>query len=252
MSPSPDLLFYAVATGAVLLQGISKAGFGGAIGTLAVPLFALVAAPQQAAAILLPILLAMDVLGLIAFRGRVDFAVLRIAVPSALLGVLLGWALYSWLDADWMRLLIGIEAILFGWATLRAGSRAWTGPRLPLRTRPAVLWSAASGLTSFVAHAGGPPMMQLLMPLRMPQQLLVGTMVWHFAFLNVSKIGPYASLGLLDGANLGISLMLLPAVPVGYFIGLWFLKRASPAVFVRMTAVAMLLTGVRLVWDGST
>ena len=55
-----DPWFYAVAIPAVLLVGISKGGFGGGLGTAAVPLMALVISPVQAAAILLPILCIMD------------------------------------------------------------------------------------------------------------------------------------------------------------------------------------------------
>ena len=64
-----DPLFYAAAIPAVLLFGISKGGFGGGLGTAAVPLMALVISPVQAAAILLPILCLMDLVALWKFRG---------------------------------------------------------------------------------------------------------------------------------------------------------------------------------------
>ena len=51
-----DPWFYAAALPAVILVGLSKGGFGGAMGFIGVPLMALVMSPVQAAAILLPIL----------------------------------------------------------------------------------------------------------------------------------------------------------------------------------------------------
>ena len=46
-----DPSFYAVAVPAVLLVGLSKGGFGGAMGFVGVPLLALVMSPVKAAAI---------------------------------------------------------------------------------------------------------------------------------------------------------------------------------------------------------
>lgn len=244
-----DPAFYAAAVPAVILTGISKAGFGGAVGSLSVPLMSLAIAPPQAVAIMLPILMAMDAMGLVAFRGRVDRAILRVAVPAGLAGILVGWLLFRQLDDRWIRGLIGAEAVVFALHKLLEGSAAWTGPQQPVRRGRAMFWSAVSGFTSFVSHAGGPPMMQFMMPLKLHREIFVGTLAWFFAFINFSKIGPYAELGLLDWTNLGTALALMPVVPVGYLIGLRFLKAVQPALFVRIATAALLVTGVKLLWD---
>ena len=56
--------FYAAAIPAVLLLGISKSGFGSGFGALAVPLISLTVTVPQAAAILMPVLFVLDILGL--------------------------------------------------------------------------------------------------------------------------------------------------------------------------------------------
>jgi len=58
-----DPWFFAVAIPAILITGLSKGGFLGGIGGLAVPLMSLVISPVQAAGIMLPILIAMDWIG---------------------------------------------------------------------------------------------------------------------------------------------------------------------------------------------
>ena len=220
-------------------------------GSLAVPLMSLVIAPPQAVAIMLPILLVMDAMGLVAFRGQVSRAILRVALPSGLLGIGVGWLLFRHIDARWVSLLIGVEAIVFAVQRLLEGQRAWTGPPRPLRGPAAAFWSALSGFTSFVSHAGGPPMMQLMMPLKLDHRIFVGTLAWFFAAINVSKLLPYAHLGLFDGANFATSLALMPVVPVGYLIGLRLLRWMQPAVFVRVATIGLLLTGIKLCWDAS-
>lgn len=244
-----DPWFYAIAIPAVIVTGISKAGLGGAVGSLSVPLMSLAIAPPQAVAIMLPILMSMDALGLYAFRAKFDRAILRQIVPAGLVGIAVGWLLFRQLDDRWIRTLIGVEAVLFALQRLFEGSAAWTGPPKPLRRGRAWFWSALSGFTSFISHAGGPPIMQLMMPLKLQREVFVGTLAWFFAAINFSKILPYGELGLLDWTNFGTSLLLLPVVPVGYFLGLRFLRVVSPAVFVRVATVGLLLTGVKLLWD---
>jgi uncharacterized membrane protein YfcA len=78
-----DPLFYLLAVPAVLLAGISKGGFGGGLGILAVPLMSLAVAPPQAAAVMLPILCVMDLMGVWAYRGKWDRANMAILVPAA-------------------------------------------------------------------------------------------------------------------------------------------------------------------------
>ncbi|MGB0670382.1 MAG: TSUP family transporter, partial [Rhodospirillales bacterium] len=78
-----DPYFYLLAIPAVLITGISKGGFGGGLGMIAVPMMSLIIAPPQAAAIMLPILCTMDVFGLYSFRGKYDKRNLMILLPAA-------------------------------------------------------------------------------------------------------------------------------------------------------------------------
>src|SRR3546814_14062191 len=55
-----DPWFYAIAVPAVILLGLSKGGFAG-VGSISMPLIALVIPPVQAAAVVLPILIVQDV-----------------------------------------------------------------------------------------------------------------------------------------------------------------------------------------------
>jgi len=79
-----DPAFYAVAVPSVLLLGISKSGFGTGFGSLAVPLMALTVTVPQAAAIMMPLLFVMDVLGIAAFRREVDWKLLKFLIPWSL------------------------------------------------------------------------------------------------------------------------------------------------------------------------
>lgn len=243
-----DPWFLAVAIPAVLTFGISKAGFGGGLGSLAVPLMALVISPVQAAAILLPILCFMDVLGLAAYRRTADFRNLMIMIPGALFGIAAGAFTFEYFNDDLIRLLIGSIAVIFTLhAVLKAQPRE--GPPGPSVTR-GTFWSSLAGFTSFVAHAGGPLVQFYLLPQRMDKTLYVGTTVWFFMALNYIKLIPYGLLGQLSADNLGTSAALAPLAPLGIWIGLRLHRLVSDRIFYRIAYGCLFIAGVKLVWDG--
>lgn len=108
-----DPLFYALAVPAVLIAGISKAGIGGGLGVVAVPLMTLAISPVQAAAILLPILCLMDLFGLYAYRGAWDRRNIALMLPGALTGIIVGALAFRFLSDDVVRLIVGTVALAF-------------------------------------------------------------------------------------------------------------------------------------------
>ena len=244
--------FWVLAVTATLLVGMAKAGFGGAATNLGVPLIALAATPPYAAAVLLPILLALDAIGLVVFRGSFDRRNLVLLLPGALLGVVAGWLLFGRVDPRWIRVLIGIEAIVFAIDRLREAF-GWVSPRAPAKPSAwrGTGWGALTGFTSFISHAGGPPLMHYLMPQKLDKIELVGTATIFFAIVNFAKLAPYAQLGLLDLSNLAVSVLLLPAVPVGFWLGYRLMKSVDMRQFNLILALLLMAAGLKLIWDGA-
>ncbi len=142
-----DPAFVAVAVLAVLLIGISKSGFGGAMGSLSVPLLSLLIATPQAAAIMLPIMLVLDAIGLVVFRGQGDQANLRIIIPGGMVGIVLGALTFQLVDSRWIKAVIGVEALLFGVDRLRQVHRDGGASNAPALAK-GLFWSSVSGFTS--------------------------------------------------------------------------------------------------------
>lgn len=237
--------FYLAAVPAVLITGISKGGFAGGLGVLAVPMMALVIPVPQAASIMLPILCTMDLFGWWNYRRAWDKALLRRMLPGALLGIFIGWLLFSRLNGTVIEGLIGALAILFSLQRL-LGLQPRDNSKLPEAAR-ATLWSGISGFTSFVAHAGGPPAMIYLLPKQLERTRLVATMTLFFALVNYIKVVPFALLGQLDARNLGTALVLAPLAPIGVYLGIWLHRRIDERVFYRLSYLFLLLTGLKLI-----
>jgi len=243
-----DPLFYVVVIPAVLLVGISKGGFGGGVGLIGTPMLALVTTPTRAAAILLPILCAMDVVGVIAYRRSWDPVNLRILVPGSVLGILLGTATFRFLDENLIRLLIGVLALAFVLRYWLARGPA-AQPTAPDRCAGS-LWATLSGFASFVAHAGGPPLSVYLLPQNMDKTLFVGTTVIYFAVVNYVKLVPYSLLGQFSGENLVTSLLLSPLAPLGMWLGIWLHRRIEEKLFYRAVYLMLGVVGLKLLYDG--
>lgn len=242
-----DWYFYAVAIPAVLLLGVSKSGFGAGFGSLAVPIIALAVTVPQAAAILMPVLLLMDILGMAAFRKDFDMKLLKFLVPCGLVGTVVGALLFKVLAAKTVAGIVGIFTLLFLAQRVVFPPRPDSAP--PPRWLGGLL-AVTSGFTSFVSHAGGPPLSAYVIPLRLSPVHFTATMAFFFFVINLSKWIPYAWLGLLDLRNMATSLVLLPIAPLGVWIGVRMARTISPVLFYRFLYGGMLLTGVKLLWDG--
>ena len=242
-----DPVFYAVAIPAVLLLGVSKSGFGAGFGSLAVPMMALAVTVPQAAAILMPVLLLMDVLGVAAFRKDFDAALLRFLLPFGLVGIGIGTLLFKLLNAQTVAAMVGAFTLLFLAQRLLFPPRSDSPP--PPKWLGALL-TVTSGFTSFIAHAGGPPISAYVISLRLTPIRYTATMAFFFFTINLSKWVPYAWLGLLDMRNMATSLMLLPFAPIGVWVGVRLARRISQQLFYQFLYAGMFLTGVKLLWDG--
>ncbi len=242
-----DPWFYAVAVPAVLLLGLSKSGFGAGFGSLAVPLMALSVPVPQAAAILLPVLLVADVLGLASLLRDRDRALVRLLVPAGLVGIVIGTLSFGLLSSNVVAGVVGAITLIF------LALRTLFPPRADAPPPPrwlGLLLGTVSGFTSFVAHAGGPPLSFYVLPLKLKPVVFAATLSVFFAVINLAKWVPYAWLGLIDSRNMLTSAVLLPITPLGVWLGVRFVRRVPQALFYRIFSLGMLLTGCKLLWDG--
>jgi hypothetical protein len=215
---------------------------------VAVPLMALVIPPAQAAAVMLPILLVMDVGAVWAWRRQWDRRLMRILLPAGLLGTALGTLTFTLFTVAGLKLMLG--AIAIGFVLHRWLGRAQGAAPAPRSAAKGWLWGTVTGLTSFIAHAGGPPISVYLLPQRLQPAVLMGTVSLLFAALNWSKVLPYWWLGLFSAGNLLASAALAPIGLAGIALGVWLHRRIDAALFYRLMYAFLFVTGLKLLYDG--
>lgn len=247
-----DPLFYACAIPAVILLGLAKGGFAG-IGVIAVPLMALAISPVLAASIILPILIVQDVVSVWAFRKTWARGVLVLMLPSAAIGIGLGFALAAFVKPGAVELAVGVIAVVFALQRLWAGRAS--APVRPARAEGVpwrgVLAGIAAGFTSQIAHAGGPPFQMYVMPKNLPRDVFIGTSAIFFAVVNWMKVPAYWALGQFTHEALMTAAALLPLAVGSTWAGVWLVRRVPAARFYQIVYALMILVGGKLAWDGA-
>ena len=154
-----DPLFWSLAVLAVLIVALSKAGLLGSLGMVAVPLMTFVMPAREAAGMLPPLLLVMDAIAIWTYRKDADWNILRIMLPGAMIGTLVGWVLWSLVSDAMVLLFVGVVTLLFILDAILPLRRKLEG--LPPSKPWGAFWGGFAGFTSFISHYRRPALPDL-------------------------------------------------------------------------------------------
>jgi uncharacterized membrane protein YfcA len=243
-----SVLFFILAAISVVILGISKSGFGAGLGVLAPPLMASQSSLAEALAILLPLLIAIDLFGLRRFWSNADRRILKLILWPAAIGMLMGYLFFSLITPQALSLSIGIFTLLFLIQGLVMS-------RIDLKEAKPYPWlgrlmGGLSGFTSFVAHIGGPPITIYMLREKVSPIVYTSTLGIFFTIMNLGKLVPYAHLNLLNLNQLATSILLLPLVPIGVYIGFYLAKRISAKWYFIIVQFCLLVASIKLIADG--
>jgi uncharacterized protein len=244
--------FYAVGLLTIFATALSKGAFGGGL-PIIVPMLALVVDPITAAIISAPLLVLMDLLALRIFGlGNASWPDLRALLPGLIFGLLIGWALFEFVDHRIVTLAIAIVTLLFALHFFLRNHMQARLAAVEARPPSAAFGLAAgmfSGFSTFIAHAGGPPIMIYLLRRGMAKGLFAGTMIMFFLIANVIKLIPFGFLMADQPRTILMALVLAPAVPLGVFIGKIIHDRLDQQAIYFWSHMLLLLVGGKMMFD---
>ena len=246
--PEYSTTFWVTAVFTVILVGIAKAGFGGGVGVIATPLQALTIPVTEAAALLLPLLIIIDMISIYHYRKNYDRPSIRLMIPSAAVGILIGSLFFGVFSSNErvLKLGIGLLAVAFViFQLFRTQIMGQLEGKRPSATS-GIFFSGLAGFTSTLAHAGGPPATIYLLPQKLPRQLFVGTTVVFFTAVNLIKLIPYSVLGLLKVGNI-TTILAPPLCYLGVRLGIYLNGRFTDKWFNRLIYSLLFLTGAQLI-----
>ena len=248
-------VYYCCVGAAVLITGISKSGFGGGIGIVAIPIMALVMPARHMLGVQLPLLIAADALSNLHHLKNYEWRILKPLVWGAIGGVLLG-SLVFWMlrHSDPRGLQRGLSLLIGSVCFVFVLIQAWglTGRRVPtLPSHPAssLAVGTTAGFVSTLSHGAGPLVTLYLLQEKLVRHLLVGTQVFYFLLVNSAKVPTYVAFGYINGATLRDSIWFIPLIPLGTLIGAWMNKRIPEKPFAAILYVAAAVTAGHMIWS---
>ncbi len=253
----PASQYYLCVGLAVLVIGLSKAGFGGGIGILAMPLTAaaMPADPTRMLGILLPILILADLLSNLHYLKAWEGRLLKPLLIGAGAGIALGSVAVWWFQRSdpsgfkrTLSLLIGGICLAFVVIQLPA---LWGRPArsLPPGRASSLAVGGVAGFVSTMSHGAGPIVTLYLLREKLEKRILVGTLVFFFLVVNVAKVPTYVAMGWIRGDTLRDGLWTLPLLPLGTLAGAWLHKRVPEKPFIVIMYAATAFTAVHMIWS---
>ncbi len=244
--PDPSLLL--VAACGVFLIAFMKGAFGGGLAIIGIPVLSLVMDPITAGALLAPLFVLMDAVALYYWRpktwSRIDLALL---VPALALGTGLGFLLMQIIDQRTFAIIIALITLVFTGLWFRGGGKVVQQPRSKVK---ALVAGTASGVTSMVAHSGGPPVAMYLLPLGLPKAVYAGTTSSFFAAGNLMKVLPWLALAKPTAELWILMVWCLPFIPLGVWSGYRLHESLDQKQLYRICYGLLTVTALKLLWDG--
>jgi uncharacterized membrane protein YfcA len=248
-------VYYVCVGAAVLITGISKAGFGGGIGIVAIPVMSLVMGPRHMLGVQLPLLIACDALSNLHHLRNYEWRILKPLVWGAVAGVILGSLIFWQIqNSDPARVQHGLSLLIGLICLLFVAIQAWglTGrkvPTLPSHPASSVAVGTTAGFVSTLSHGAGPLVTLYLLQEKLERRILVGTQVFYFLLVNSAKVPTYVALGLINRSTLRDSIWFIPLIPLGTLAGAWMNKRVPPKPFAAILYVMAAVTAAHMIWS---
>ncbi|WP_461357285.1 sulfite exporter TauE/SafE family protein [Bradyrhizobium sp. USDA 4454] len=244
--PAPFVL--AIALAGVFLIAFMKGAFGGGFAIVGIPLLSLAMDPIAAGALLAPLFVVMDITALRFWRpntwSRADLVML---LPALVIGIGLGYFVLRDLDRHAVEIVMGVVTLAFAALWFIGGGEIKPRPRSTIKATFAGL---SSGVTTMVAHSGGPPLAIYLLPLGMSKALYAGTTSLFFTVGNLLKAGPWLVLATPSRSLWILMALCVPAVPVGVWAGWRLHERLDQRALYRACYAILVITAAKLLWDG--
>ncbi|MFE4664916.1 sulfite exporter TauE/SafE family protein [Streptomyces sp. NPDC056716] len=236
---------------AALLVGFSKTAVSGA-NTVSLAVFAAVLPARESTGILLPVLIAGDVLAVLVYRRHAHWPTLWRLFPAVGAGVVLGTVFLLWADDAQVRTSIGAILLLMAavtvWRRRQESAREADPDEIVTRSGrvKARSYGVLGGFTTMVANAGGPVMSMYLLSAGFRKLGFLGTSAFFFLIVNVSKVPFSVGLGLIDARSLLLDAALVVFVLPGALLGRWAVNRINQRMFEQLVIAATVIGGVQL------
>ncbi len=240
--------YWIVAGLAAFLMGLSKGGVP-MIALLSVPLMSLFMDPALAAGLLLPIYIVADFYAVYLFRRAFSVRNLKILLPGAIGGILIGFVAVASVPGDAVKLLVAAIGLFYLVTALRRRFSKMEIPPRPADVPRGVFWGIITGVTSYISHAGGPPYQAYVLPQKLDKMVYLGTTTILFTVVNLLKVPPFILAGQITWDSASQAIWLAPFALAGAWSGSAVSRVLPERVFFLLIEIALAAVSFKLLYE---
>lgn len=251
-SLTPEL---SITTTVLLISGTSFVAWffsmlaGGGSPFILIPLLTILLGTQAVAPVITTGLLIGNAQRSFFFWKTINWRVTAWYLPGCLAGSMLGALIFTWIQADWLQILIGI-------ALLGMVVNHWLSKNLDFGDRKFIVkaWyflpaAFLNSVGSALIGSTGPIMNPMYFAYGLEKEAMIATKASNKAFLHIFKLLSYAALGVLQSEHVGYGLVIgLGAMPAN-LLGKWMLERVTNEQFRQMVYAFVAVSGVLMIWE---
>ncbi len=236
------LLFLLVA----MVIGMSKAGLSG-FGLVAVPVMALVFGARVSTGVVLPMLIAADVMAVIYYRRNAVWIYILRILPWAAAGVLIALVTGKMVNNNQFRLVMMTVVWIMLILMILNDIRSKKGSSIPENRLFASLMGLAGGFSTMIGNAAGPVFTLYFLAMRLPKKEFIGTGAWLYLIINLAKFPLQAFVWKnISGNLLMLDLIAVPFIALGIVAGIQIVKLFPENVYRYFVIGTTLVTSVLL------
>ncbi len=239
----------------IVIMGMSKGGFP--VSGVALPLLILLwpekgESARSAVSFMLPLLCLMDLCGAWFYRKKANWREIFSLLPGTIIGILVASLFFvmegglSVTDKT-LKLLIGSLGLIFTFWNL-FGRRLFSKHFVRERRGRSAFYGFLAGISSTIAHAGGPVMQMNLLPKGWTKERFAATTVYYFLILNALKLIPFSIAGRFNSERLLYSATFIPLIPVGVICGVLLVRVTKEAHYRLLIQSVLLITSIILIY----
>jgi len=192
---------------------------------------------------MMPALLVGDAFAVTCYGRHSSWRRLLGLLPYVAVGLVAGYVVLRIVNGNELRPVLG-------WLILAMFLLEILRRRLGWIEMPDRLWfvlgvGVLSGFGTMVGNAAGPVMTMYLLSQRLPKHEFVGTCAWFFLIVNLLKVIPFLSEGMITSQTLRFAVAAVPATLAGVAAGLWAFRRIPQQLF---DTLVLILAGAAGVW----
>jgi uncharacterized protein len=228
-----------------LLIGMNKAGLMGAA-MASIPIMAAIFGAQASVGIVLPMLVAADVVAVLYYRRHADWGIVLRLLPWTLVGVGLGVVVGDSIPDESFRFLLAI-VVLVGLALLAYKEIVHRDVVVPEKWWIAAILGLLAGFATMVGNAAGPITTLYLFSMGLSKNQFIGTGAWFFFVVNTLKIPLHIIFWqTITLETLLVDLIAVPIIVAGGLIGLVLVRHIKERPYRIFVLVITTVISVRL------